>query len=299
MYQHVSLALTPDGLGEAPLTISADGLWDVDALSVVRGWSSQPIHYGAGGVFMNAFAIVLSLTPTRRRTIVDGAVVFDGWAPPGAVRIQRPGENLASDLFTPFDQIAFYIPISTFQSILRGQHRSESAVFDIVDPLWRVDKVIDASMRSVLSALEHRSTASYHYINEMARTLAAHVLYRYGGDGSSEATATRDDGPRALGLAKDYIENNLEQSLTLSDMARAAGWPINKFRREFKVAFKVSPHQYVIRRRVDKACQLIAARPKPKFADIALECGFADQSHLSTTFRKVLGVSPARFMRQG
>jgi AraC family transcriptional regulator len=160
-----------------------------------------------------------------------------------------------------------------------------------------VDKFVDASLRCAMAALNCKNRESYYYLSCLGRTIAAHILHQYSQDTTCGKLADDPDG-EPVERAIQFIDANIEQSPTLADMAGAARLPIDKFRREFKAATQMSPHQYLIRRRVDRACELIAAARKPKFAEIALECGFADQSHLSTTFRRVLGVSPARFMRQ-
>jgi AraC family transcriptional regulator len=312
MYQNLALSIAPDGLTEAPPPPSGplgpySGGWDVSALSLVRGWSHEPMSYGPSGVFRNAFAVVISLTPTRRRTTVNGDVVFEGWTAPGAMRVQRPCERVATDMFTPFDQVALYIPTVMLREIQKEQSGSEDIDIDIIDPLWQFDKFIDASMRCMVSAIDCRRKDSLSYINSLGRNVASHILYHYA-RGSADAQQSRDphsrdqhsrgSGARSIQQAVRFIEANIENSPSLAEMASAASLPVDKFRREFKAATDMSPHQYLIRRRVDRACELIAASAKPKFAEIALECGFADQSHLSTTFRRVLGVSPARFVHR-
>ncbi len=254
------------------------------------------MSYGPSGVFMNAFAVVLSLTPTRRRTTVNGQVVFEGWTAPGAMRVQRPCEKVATDMFTPFDQVALYIPTDMLRTIRKEQSGSEDIEIDIIDPLWQFDKLIDASMRCMVSAIDCRRKDSLAYISSMGRNIASHILYKYG-RGPAGAQGLGDSESCSVQQAIRFIEANIENSPSLAEMASAASLPIDKFRREFKAATEMSPHQYLIRRRVDRACELIASSRKPKFAEIALECGFADQSHLSTTFRRILGVSPARFTR--
>jgi len=301
MYQNLALSIAPDGLTEAPPPPSGplgpySGGWDVSALSLVRGWSHEPMSYGPSGVFMNAFAVVISLTPTRRRTTVNGNVVFEGWTAPGAMRVQRPCERVATDMFTPFDQVALYIPTDMLRAIRKEQSGDEELEIDIIDPLWKFDKFIDASMRCMASAIDCRRKDSLSYLNSMGRNIASHILYHYA-PGSPGAPCPGESDSCSIERAIRFIEANIENSPSLAEMASAASLPVDKFRREFKAATDMSPHQYLIRRRVDRACELIASSQKPKFAEIALECGFADQSHLSTTFRRVLGVSPARFTR--
>ncbi len=297
----MALTIAPDGTAGSPPPSGPFGPyssgWNVGALSVVRGWSSKPMSYGPSGVFQNAFAVIISLTPTRRRTTVNGDLVFEGWTAPGAMRVQRPGEFVATDMFTPFDQLALYIPTDMLRTIRQEQSSSDAPDVDIIDPLWQFDKFVDASMRCMMPALQCGSRESHCYLAHMGRNIASHIVYHYAREtGKSSQGRDCESGP--IRQAVRFIDANIENSPTLAEMASAAGLPIDKFRRAFKAATDMSPHQYLIRKRVDRACELIAASPRPKFAEIALECGFADQSHLSTTFRRVLGVSPARFMRQ-
>ncbi len=66
------------------------------------------------------------------------------------------------------------------------------------------------------------------------------------------------------------------------------------FSRRFKADFGLSPHAYLIRRQIDRARLLLGRRGQPLKA-IAQDCGFADQSHFCRTFRRIVGVTPARF----
>jgi AraC-like DNA-binding protein len=108
--------------------------------------------------------------------------------------------------------------------------------------------------------------------------------------------------PRSGGLARaarlrvlDRIEHDLHSSLALSDLASEAGLSVRQFCRAFRASTGMSPYQYVLRQRVERAQSLIAAgRP---LAEIALLCGFADQSQLTRVFTRHLGLSPAAFRR--
>jgi len=279
-----------------PRSMGRRDWWEVGALSIMHARSHQPTSYGQMGGFVNGFAVTLSLTPTRRRTLVNGNLVFDGCAPPGAIRVQRPGEQVKADLLTAFEQVTIFIPTSTFRSILREQGRPDDVHLDLVDPLWRADAMVDATLRCALKALRNKSRAGYHYVNTLGRALAAHLLYQYSAGATSSATLENLAAPD-IRRAVQFIEDNMDRNLSLAEMALAAGLSTDRFRRDFKNIHQQSPHQYLIQRRVNRACELIAANRRPKFADIALKCGFADQSHLSTTFRRVLGASPTSFVR--
>ncbi len=97
--------------------------------------------------------------------------------------------------------------------------------------------------------------------------------------------------PRHLRRVCEFIVENLADDIYLDDLAGLTGLSCKHFVRAFKQSVGLAPHQYLIVQRI-KAAQHRLLDASAGLADIALQCGFADQSHFSTTFRKVVGVSP-------
>jgi len=93
-----------------------------------------------------------------------------------------------------------------------------------------------------------------------------------------------------------YIEANLNTSLSCETLARLARLSVSHFARAFKRTFGYSPHAFLMRRRMERAQGLMLKCTAP-LAHIALECGFADQAHLSRLFRQFTGESPASWRR--
>jgi AraC family transcriptional regulator len=93
-----------------------------------------------------------------------------------------------------------------------------------------------------------------------------------------------------------YVEQNLTTKLERAQMADLVGLSIHHFSRSFKRSVGVSPGRYVQRKRVSLATQLMADPSKP-LIDIALACGFADQSHFTRTFKRILRLSPGLWRR--
>jgi AraC family transcriptional regulator len=93
-----------------------------------------------------------------------------------------------------------------------------------------------------------------------------------------------------------YIEANLESKIAIRDMAELFVVSKSHFSRAFKSSVGSPPMTYVSRRRVEKAKQLMTSRTW-RLTDIALACGFADQSHLTRVFRRVVGMSPGVWRR--
>jgi AraC-like DNA-binding protein len=92
----------------------------------------------------------------------------------------------------------------------------------------------------------------------------------------------------------DYIEAHLEARLTLTDLAAVACLSSYHFSRSFKQAVGVGPQRYVMQRRVERAKALIRRTDQP-LASIAQAVGFADQSHLTSVFRREIGITPGHF----
>ena len=102
--------------------------------------------------------------------------------------------------------------------------------------------------------------------------------------------------PAALQRTLRYIDENLDSKLTWHEIAASEGVEAFGFGRSFKLFTGMTPHQYVIRCRVQRAMKLLEGE-KLSVSDIALEVGCSCQSHLTTLFRKHTGTTPAAFRR--
>ena len=92
----------------------------------------------------------------------------------------------------------------------------------------------------------------------------------------------------------DYIEANLEQPLTLGELALRCNLSEYHFARMFRASFGLPPHQYLLARRLYRACQLLREGTQP-LGEVALLCGFASASHFSNRFRQALGATPGAY----
>lgn len=102
--------------------------------------------------------------------------------------------------------------------------------------------------------------------------------------------------PLKLRRVIDFIEANLQESIGLDDLARAAGLSANHFLRVFKLATGETPYHFLRARRLERARALLTEQTMP-LAELALECGFANQAHFTAAFSRELGISPGRYRR--
>jgi AraC family transcriptional regulator len=135
------------------------------------------------------------------------------------------------------------------------------------------------------------------HADSMATLLAVHLLRHHSSLGRHRVREADSRGrlpAAALRRVTDYVEENLAQSLTLDEISAVAHMSPFHFSRLFKASTGLSPHRYVVGRRVERAKGLLTKTGLP-LHEVARLAGFTDQSHLAKHFRRQLGVTPRRF----
>ncbi|GJD66643.1 HTH-type transcriptional activator RhaS [Methylobacterium frigidaeris] len=103
----------------------------------------------------------------------------------------------------------------------------------------------------------------------------------------------RDKEPRAVALAREFLDQNLSDKVTLEELALAVGLTPFRLLRSFRKATGLTPHQYQFQARVRQAHGRL--RRNEPLADIAAAVGFADQAHMTRAFKAVMGGTPGQF----
>lgn len=171
--------------------------------------------------------------------------------------------------------------------------------FEIVPFFGAPDPQVERIGMSMLSEMESGGLGGELYAESLANVLALHVLRSHSSLGRASRRKVGGEvgfSKRSLGRATDYVNDNLSQKLSLEEIAGAARMSPYHFARSFKAATGLSPHQYVIQRRVERAKTLLADSDLT-IAEVAAVVGFASQSHLASHLRRLLGVSPKAFRR--
>ena len=100
--------------------------------------------------------------------------------------------------------------------------------------------------------------------------------------------------PRVLRRVREHIDANIEQRISVEALAELADLSVWYFVRAFKQSVGVTPHNYLIRRRVERTLELLSGT-ELSVSEIALASGFADQSHCARRFRELVGMSPQEY----
>lgn len=181
-------------------------------------------------------------------------------------------------------------PDSKGEEVVPTQTRSSAAGLGLsVRTLRAVMSELCLALRSALD--DERGTAedSLRRAAEFLRTM-----------GEAEVTPKEEVrgglSPWQIRKVTNYIEAHLNRSIRNEDLATIVRLNQSYFGRAFRSSFGEPPHEYVIRRRVERAQGLMLSTDAP-LSDIALECGLSDQAHLCRLFRRIVGQSPGGWRR--
>ena len=133
------------------------------------------------------------------------------------------------------------------------------------------------------------------YFESLAGQFATHVVLALLSESEVKAQ-TRKLSRVELKRLCEFVESNLCEDLSLEALAAVVGMSPSRFAREFKLATGKPPHKWIMAYRLKRAKKLLARTEQP-IVQIALDCGFSSQSHMTTVFSKTLGVTPNRYQQ--
>ncbi|MEO1621923.1 MAG: AraC family transcriptional regulator [Cyanobacteria bacterium J06632_3] len=143
----------------------------------------------------------------------------------------------------------------------------------------------------LLNELQQGSLSNRLYVDSLSNILAVTLLRQHATTRPHLPVYEGGLPPRQLSQVLDYIDANLEQEIKLADLARLLEMSQFHFSRLFKQSLGISPYQYLLQQRVERAKQLLKTTDR-LITDIALSCGFNSHSHLSKQFRQLTGMTP-------
>ena len=175
--------------------------------------------------------------------------------------------------------------------------RSEDTALDTSAPIEPQFDCLANSLVQLLETakqdLERDWQAAKAVLAKALSILQSEIERRSGANGSG----TGGLAGWQIARVRAFIDENLHSTIHTKDLSAVARRSAAHFARSFKQSFGESPHAYVMKRRLEKACHLMMTSSE-SLSQIALSVGFSDQSHLNKRFKQVLGQSPSNWRRE-
>lgn len=196
----------------------------------------------------------------------------------------------------PADVEVVHVPLSLSALARAGRqmYGRDVADLELRDTIRAQDPAIHRTAMLIGDETELAATGTGLMVEALSSQIAVHVLRRHARvrlrePGTAEALTFAQER-----RVRDHVHQHLDASLTLDALAVVAGMSRSRFARRFRLATGTTPHEFVLRERIGRACVLLERTGTPLF-EVAARCGFADQSHLTREFRKRTGTTPGRY----
>lgn len=158
------------------------------------------------------------------------------------------------------------------------------------------DALIQGIFCALREELESGKIGGYLLIDSLKTTLAIHLLRNYCTTQPKLSSYANGLSFLKLQQVREYINEHLHQDVKLNELAAIAQMSPYHFLRLFKQSMGVTPHQYILQCRIEKAKYLLQ-HSELSIADIAIRVGFCDQSHLTRYFKRIVGVTPKQLLQ--
>ncbi len=196
-----------------------------------------------------------------------------------------------------FHSVHFYFPRPALEAIADNAHAPHIDELRYQPGVSKDDHVMRGLTQSLLPAFAHPEQANHLFTEHVMLAVGIHVASTYGGMKSEQRAVRGGLAPWQEKRAIEILDANLDGEISPTLLAQECGLSVSHFARAFSKSTGMPPHRWLLQHRVRKARQAMK-ETDASLTDIALACGFADQSHFTRVFSKFAGVSPGTWRRQ-
>ncbi|MEP9352665.1 AraC family transcriptional regulator [Xanthobacter sp. KR7-65] len=236
----------------------------------------------------------VALGAGHRRRIFEAGRKADYAFAPDSCYVRSFLDDYRADIVTGFDFVLVEIAP-------RALHRA-CADLDLppVDALscspGTADPVLAGLARALLPSLAAPERSAALFVDQVATAIQLHLVLRLHG-GNPRPERRRGMSLGQVRRAQELLVESLQGNVLIGDVADACGVSRSQFIRGFRAATGVTPYQWLLRQRVERARELLVNSSLP-LADVALSCGFSDQSHMTRTVSRHTGLAPGAWRRR-
>lgn len=211
---------------------------------------------------------------------------------PGQVMVFNPGDahDGTSGADAALHYKMLYVHPKQFEPFLQTFHVSQPEHFRIKDAVF-TDKAIQGNILRLARLIELQESTASEYDTVLFELIEQLVRYQQ----SAPVERHNSRRNRLLDRAKECLEDNYDQDVSLDQLSQVACMSKYHFLRSFKDYTGMTPHQYWLNGRINRARQ--ALRQDTPVAQIATQLGFNDLSHFNRRFKPVFGLTPRQYQR--
>ncbi len=267
------------------------------------GWRSVHAALGKASPYQASYPpikhthITLFISPADIEYFIDGRKVRK-ILHSGMYTIIPKNTSYREKLHAPSDVLRIHVKESVLRYVsenLLSINPSDCKITPAIgtdDPLVaRVGELFNGAMRDLaaLSSLQ----ADHLSVILATRLIQNHTTSPVFSVRNSDGKLTKTQ----IDAINTYIFDNIGNPVRIKDLSRISGCSLGYFIKQFKNSTGFTPHQYVMRLRIDHAKRLLV-QGKSRLAAIAIDCGFSGQEHMTHVFKSILGVTPGQFIKQ-
>jgi AraC family transcriptional regulator len=214
---------------------------------------------------------------------------------PGSLGLFDLRASWAADVHDPFDNVNLFLPTTAIDEFAAEQGMTCSGLNYRVEAGVQ-DEVVLHLARALLPALTKPHEANTLFLDHMMLAFRDHIAQTYGA--FSRRLLRRGHGLNAQQTKRvlDYLEAYFQTDISMADIAAAINVSVSSLGPAFKQSLGRAPHQWLMHRRVERAKELLREGNR-RMSEVALSCGFADQSHLTRVFGRFVGLTPLVWRR--
>jgi AraC family transcriptional regulator len=193
----------------------------------------------------------------------------------------------------PIELLHVYFPhdrLADISSVAPG-------ALELNDPLAQFDPDLANTCHRLVRELRTDCAMSKLHFDALTTSIGVQLVRRWSNHGMKIKSFQGGLPAARLRRVEEFLMAHLAEDIGLDDLAAIADLSAKHFARAFRQSTGIPPHRWLIERRIDRAKALLV-EDDLNLAEIALTCGFADQSHFTAAFRKSVGATPAIFRRE-
>jgi AraC family transcriptional regulator len=244
----------------------------------------------------NFHVIGIALRRINIRLSFCGRVVQDGVFMPGMLIVNEPSLAIHGLLRGPTDVLHLHIPNEVLVECASHIHPRGTATLPSGSSTAR-DPAIERLGMALLGADDLGSPFGRLYADSISIAIVTRLLDTARRKSPADRAKASVLAPWRLKRAIDYIDANLSEPVSLAELAGVAGLTRMHFAAQFRAATGLRPHEYLLRRRVERAQELLRGSNE-SIMEVALQVGFQAQAHFTTTFKRFVGQPPRTWRRE-